>query len=707
MTVNSTENKRVYSPKKQIIYNFLVLLIPLLFLLTFFILPIVILLLDGISGTSEGKIIDNFISILSNELTIHFIKFTGKQAFYSALITMIIGLPVGIIFSRIELPFNNLLKNLLTIPFVLPPIVVVLGFILLLGPQGLLNSILIDIFYFETAPISIYQSFEGILVVHTFYNIPIVMRLVSSAMERGDTELEDVASTLGSKRLNYFSNVIFPRIGSAWLASGVLTFLYCFTSFAIVISLGGIQFKTLEAYIYSIFYYSYDYQTASFLAILQLIITSIIIIFYLNLSEFGFQRNKNKKKTKLSNLLSKMFKLIIMLLGLIILIVKEFYRFSKNILQFPSFELIILYFTIKELRLQREWGDNTKYSYYRIFLKIFLYGLMEFFQIHYLLILGVLILLDYYNQYSIISSESLTSLQSKYKKNKLSVIYRQSKIKFFSIMVYLLSIIFFLLSPIALIFIYSFYDRFSNQWNPLAFLNLFGIKIEGNNLLFNLESIPELGASVFPIDLLLNSVIFALITVVFSSLLAILIVYGTRRSPFLAKHSFLMNIMSWLFLLPLATSSITIALGMLRFSSYTNIFTNQNWLMIIITHSLAAYPFITRSISTAYNNVPIELIEVAQSMGASPIAIFRYIEMPLILPGVISGAIFGLAISFGEFGATYFVARNQYMTLTIGVYKFLEVREFQYSSIMGSLLVLVCVISFLVINKLSNWEFKF
>ena len=205
MTINSLRKTKKNETKKQVLDNLIILILPLLFLTTFFILPLTILIFEGILGLNQEFSFDSFLSIISNELTIHFIKFTGKQAFYSALLTMILGLPVGLIFSRVKFPLNNLLKNLLTIPFVLPPIVVVLGFILLLGPQGVLNNLIMELFSLQKPPILIYQTFEGILLVHTFYNIPIVMRLVSSSMERVNTELEDIASTLGSKNFNYFS----------------------------------------------------------------------------------------------------------------------------------------------------------------------------------------------------------------------------------------------------------------------------------------------------------------------------------------------------------------------------------------------------------------------------------------------------------------------------------------------------------------------
>ena len=98
---------------------------------------------------------------------------------------------------------------------------------------------------------------------------------------------------------------------------------------------------------------------------------------------------------------------------------------------------------------------------------------------------------------------------------------------------------------------------------------------------------------------------------------------------------------------------------------------------------------------------------MGKTLGASRWHIFRNIELPIISPGILAGATFALAISFGEFGATYFIARSEFTTMTIGIYKFLDLRQLQNSSIMASILILVCVFAFLLVQKLGEDEFHF
>ncbi|MCK4849202.1 MAG: iron ABC transporter permease, partial [Candidatus Heimdallarchaeota archaeon] len=214
--------------------------LPTLSLLFMFYLPVLIILVNSFFSPSGSFTIDFLIEALTKPLNRWIIQFTLNQAFLSTFLTLLLGLPGAYIFARFSFKGKDQLRTFLTIPFVLPPIVVVLGFIMFLGPEGLLNTLLHVIAGEELSPINLYKTYEGIIIVHSFYNIPIVLRLVSSAWSKIDVETEEVATTLGSKGGHFFKNVIFPQISSAILASAILTFLYCFTSFAIVLSLGGI-----------------------------------------------------------------------------------------------------------------------------------------------------------------------------------------------------------------------------------------------------------------------------------------------------------------------------------------------------------------------------------------------------------------------------------------------------------------------------------
>jgi len=638
-----------FSSKDKIInssFNF-ILLIPILVSFFFFFIPLLFVLIDAVLSDSGNITSEFIIEALLNPLNLHFIRFTLNQAIISAIITVILGLPGAYIFAKYRFTGDRILKTILTIPFVLPPIVVVLGFVLLIGPNGILNSVLMTSFHLENPPIQLYKTFEGIILVHAFYNIPIVLHLVSSAWKQANVDMEEVAITLGSRKFHFFRYVTFPQISSAIFASGILTFLYCFTSFAVVLSLGGIQYKTLEVQIYSLFHYRYDYHQAAALALFQLLITSVLIILYLYFSEPVLKREK-------------------------------FTTFLPSILRRVLQCLVI-------------GGTILMFLYFRVeILLILLLGLI-----------GV-------SFWKFGRTTPLTIGEIRERSGeKLGELFARNKIYFSMVIIYLLSLTIFLLLPILIIFISAFYDRITNSWNIDAFFHLLGLRSIEKGIIWAPESIPALGAGTTAINLIFNSLAFALITLVLSTFFGVLSIYMIRRSDFLGRHPVMGLLLSWSLVLPLVTSSITIGLGMLRAFGFIRISSQDAWIPIILAHLIAAYPFVSRSVSTAYNKIDFGLIEMGKTLGASRWHIFRNIELPIISSGILAGATFALAISFGEFGATYFIARSEFTTMTIGIYKFLSLRQLQNSSIMASILILVCSIAFLLVQKLGEDEFHF
>jgi len=619
--------------------------LPTISLLCMFYLPVLIIIVNGFFSPSGSFTLDFLIEALTKPLNRWIIQFTLNQAFLSTFLTLLIGLPGAYIFARFSFKGKDQLRTFLTIPFVLPPIVVVLGFIMFLGPDGLVNTLLQLVAGENFSPIKLYKTYEGIIIVHSFYNIPIVLRLVSSAWSKIDVETEEVATALGSKGVHFFKNVTFPQISSAILASSILTFLYCFTSFAIVLSLGGIQFRTIEVQIYSLYFYSYDYSQAAALALIQLLITSILIVLYLLISEKPFHRNNKRNK-------------------------KGYQR--RNSLKIIGILIFFLFLFLTRVNL---------------------------FIILIILISGFIIL-----KYGQTTPMVIGEVRERFQVPLVSL-YRSQKVKFFSILTYISGLSFFLLVPIIIIFGYSLYDPYTGNFGLKKFFNLIGLKLTSSGIEWLVEPIPSLGARTTVLSLIMNSILLALITMIFSSLLGILSIYIVRRSDFFSRHGKLAMILSWSLLLPLVTSSITMGLGLLRVFSLIDLPHEYLWFPLVIAHVIAAYPFVSRTISTSYNKISFESLEISETLGASRWFTFRHIELPLLVPGILAGAIFALAISFGEFGATYLMARSEYNTMTIGIYKFLESKQLQESAIMASILIIICTIAFLLIQKTGNEDF--
>ena len=261
-----------------------IIFIPLFFLLCFFYYPLVTVLRDALISESNVLTLSYILEVLSRPLEQRIIIFTFYQAILSSILTLLVGLPGAYIFAKFDFPGKSILKSLITIPFVLPSIVVAFGFLMMFGPYGYINQILMGILHSRT-PVLIIDGLILILLAHVFYNVPIVIQMVSSSWERVDPSLDEAAESLGSKGLHKFFHVTLPQIYPSILSSALLTFVFCFLSFTIVITLGGVRYRTIEVHIYSLYKVFFEYHLAAALALIQLLISLSFIALYSKYSE--------------------------------------------------------------------------------------------------------------------------------------------------------------------------------------------------------------------------------------------------------------------------------------------------------------------------------------------------------------------------------------------------------------------------------------
>ncbi len=216
---------------------------PLVFLAVFFFLPLGAVFRLAVESWAGGTLF-NWGRVLRP------LGFTFWQAGLSTLLTLAVGLPAAYVFARFEFPGKRLLRVLTTLPFILPTVVVAASFNALLGPRGGLNLLLMNAFGLDTPPIQVLNTLGAILLAHVFYNTTVVIRVVGSALAQLDPRLEQAARVLGASPLRTLREVTLPLLKPALLSAALLVFLFDFTSFGVVLLLGGPRYATLEVEIY-------------------------------------------------------------------------------------------------------------------------------------------------------------------------------------------------------------------------------------------------------------------------------------------------------------------------------------------------------------------------------------------------------------------------------------------------------------------------
>jgi thiamine transport system permease protein len=195
--------------------------LPLGFLVVFFAWPVAAIIGRGFTDGGVG-------TAIGDPLTWRLAGFTVASAAVSTVVAVLAGLPVAFLLARVRLPGVSLVRTLVLVPFVLPTVVVGLAFRALWPDGGLLPLVL----------------------ANAFFNVAVVARTVSGLWSHLDPRTVDAARALGASPWRAFRTVTLPALGPAIASSAAVVFLFCATSFGVVLILGGARYRTLETEIY-------------------------------------------------------------------------------------------------------------------------------------------------------------------------------------------------------------------------------------------------------------------------------------------------------------------------------------------------------------------------------------------------------------------------------------------------------------------------
>lgn len=174
--------------------------------------------------------------------------FTTYQALLSTVASVALGLPAAYVLSRYEFWGRRTLTSLTIVPFVLPSVLVAVGFLATFGQTGLLNDLLATLGF---GRVDVLFTLWIIVLAHAFYNAPLVARLVTAAWEDVSQQQVESARAMGASPLRAFRDVVLPQLLPALLTAALLTFVFTFMSFPIVLALGGLKLPTVEVWLYA------------------------------------------------------------------------------------------------------------------------------------------------------------------------------------------------------------------------------------------------------------------------------------------------------------------------------------------------------------------------------------------------------------------------------------------------------------------------
>lgn len=256
---------------------------PLVFVALFLVYPLQGIVRESFFG-SEGSLA-GMKPLVDGTYFLERAWFSLWQAVLSTVLTLVVAMPCAWVIARREFRGKTLLVAVITVPFVMPTIVVAVAFTALLGPRGTVNELLRALPGVSGTPVDLMNTIWIILLAHVFYNFGVVARIVAASWSGIDDRLEDAAAMLGAGPVRRFFTVTLPLLRTPILAAASLVFLFCFTSFGVILVLGGPQYNTIETEIYRETIFQFRLPVAAALAICQLAFTFVVMWVYTHLQQ--------------------------------------------------------------------------------------------------------------------------------------------------------------------------------------------------------------------------------------------------------------------------------------------------------------------------------------------------------------------------------------------------------------------------------------
>ncbi len=227
------------------------------FMVLFFAWPIAGVIARGFGGTSPAGLLGEVLGSGSHRSVIWF---TAWQAAVSTAATVAVALPAAAAMARLRFRGQRLMRALATVPFVLPTVVVAAAFEGVFARFGLAGG----------DGVNLRHTVWAILAAHVFFNYAVVLRTVGAHWANLDARVEDQARVFGASRIAVFRRVVLPRLAPSVAAASAIVYLFSFTSFGVVLILGGPARATIETEIYRYAVVRLDLETAAALAVVQL-----------------------------------------------------------------------------------------------------------------------------------------------------------------------------------------------------------------------------------------------------------------------------------------------------------------------------------------------------------------------------------------------------------------------------------------------------
>ncbi|WBL76772.1 ABC transporter permease [Bradyrhizobium xenonodulans] len=232
---------------------------------------------DGMRGIQPALGLQNYAEILLDSYYHQIFLRTAGMALGVTFICILLGVPETLILSRMTPLWRGSSFAIILGPLLISVVVRTLGWSVLLGNRGLVNSVLLGIGLIDQ-PLRLLFSMTGVIIVLTHVFLPFMIIAVWSALQRLDRQVEHAARSLGATSTSTFFRIILPQLMPGILSGAIIVFALSASAFATPSIIGGRRVKVVATATYDEFLNSLNWPLGAAIAVLLLVAIVLVIV---------------------------------------------------------------------------------------------------------------------------------------------------------------------------------------------------------------------------------------------------------------------------------------------------------------------------------------------------------------------------------------------------------------------------------------------
>ncbi len=174
-----------------------------------------------------------FVSLITSQSSVDALKLSLRTSAVSTLLCVVLGVPMAMVFARASFPGQSLVRSLVLLPLVLPPVVGGIALLYTFGRKGLLGHSL------DVLGIQIAFSTTAVVMAQTFVALPFLVVSLEGTLRTAGRRYEHVAATLGARPTTVLTRVTLPLVLPGLVSGAVLSFARALGEFGATLTFAG------------------------------------------------------------------------------------------------------------------------------------------------------------------------------------------------------------------------------------------------------------------------------------------------------------------------------------------------------------------------------------------------------------------------------------------------------------------------------------